>query len=227
MISGDRFFRDVGVSDDVVTYVTTLRNVEWFIAAFKSALFTLERAENWETFVVPDDEPFDDVLEDYVGELIESLTILDYVGVVAPFCVADVSDLPEGWLPCRGEQYDAEDYPKLYAKLPSSLKGATTFNTPDLRGHVVMGAGTFPSLTTRNIMDRIGAETHTLTETQIPSHSHTYTPPVANVDLETPGAPDIFAAGVGIPTQTGSTGGGQAHNNIQPSLVMLYAIRAL
>ena len=64
-----------------------------------------------------------------------------------------------------------------------------------------------------------GAKTHTLTESGIPSHTHT---------LSIQGIYQIFGGGGGYRTRyepggtttTASTGGGQAHNNLQPYVVV-------
>jgi hypothetical protein len=50
----------------------------------------------------------------------------------------------------------------------------------------------------------------------MPTHSHSYVPVTLNLDLESPGVPDIQGAGIGVPTQTGTAGSGQAHENMPP-----------
>ena len=66
-----------------------------------------------------------------------------------------------------------------------------------------------------------GAKTHTLTTSQIPAHTHTYS--------ESSYGPNASGVGAGYypPTavgrqgaNSGSTGGGQAHNNLQPYIVV-------
>lgn len=68
-----------------------------------------------------------------------------------------------------------------------------------------------------------GAETHTLTEAQIPSHSHIQnvtanngTGPYPRADYTGDGSYSSYNQGV--PTQV--AGGGQAHNNLQPYIVV-------
>ncbi|MCK5430911.1 MAG: hypothetical protein KAI94_15640, partial [Anaerolineales bacterium] len=53
---------------------------------------------------------------------------------------------------------------------------------------------------------------------QLPAHTHTYTPPVVDVDLEGPGIPDVLAARLGSAIPTGSTGDGDSIDN-QPQYI--------
>lgn len=143
---------------------------------------------------------------------------------------------PIGTLICDGTTYDRVDYPVLYAALsPVYIIDADTFRTPDLRGVFLRGSGNGLS-----VGDNGGEAEHTLTESEIPAHqhtspphSHTYVPPVINVDIEAPGVPDPIAAGIGFPTNTGetsvttnSTGGGEPHNNLPPFEVLTPCIVA-
>jgi hypothetical protein len=66
-----------------------------------------------------------------------------------------------------------------------------------------------------------GAKTHTLTTAQIPSHTHAsgwYGPRGAD------GSADIFASNQSSDgnVNTGSTGGGSSHNNLQPYIVVYF-----
>ena len=104
---------------------------------------------------------------------------------------------------------------------------STTFNVPDLRGRATAGrdnmGGTAASrLTTAgsgiagvNLGDAGGTQTHTLTTTEMPAHTHT------NGFSTTGGSATMFGScGSFNPTSsTGSTGGGGAHQNTQPTLV--------
>lgn len=64
-----------------------------------------------------------------------------------------------------------------------------------------------------------GAKTHTLTTNEIPAHTHTYTAPNTPSDDRVAGLlPSVD--GVTAATATGSTGGGAAHNNLQPYITV-------
>lgn len=146
------------------------------------------------------------------------------IGSIVPFATAL---LPPNVLPCDGSTHLREDFPILYDLLDTSLiVNADEFITPDLRGRVLLGAGEGPGLSDRSPFTTGGEEAVTLDLTEIPAHSHTYTPPTLNIDLEAPGAPDVLAAGVGLPTQTSEAGSGQPHENMPPYFVLTYGIIA-
>ena len=83
------------------------------------------------------------------------------------------SSAPTGWMFCDGAAVSRTTYAALFAVIGTTFgsgDGTTTFNLPDLKGRVPVGkavAGTFASLAATG-----GAETHTLTTAQIPSHQH-------------------------------------------------------
>ncbi len=74
--------------------------------------------------------------------------------------------------------------------------GSTTFSLPSLEGRATIGAGTGPGLTPQALGAATGSPTLTLTTSQIPPHDHSL-------------------PGGGV---TGTTGGGQPFDNMQPSL---------
>lgn len=102
---------------------------------------------------------------------------------------------------------------------PATLLGFGTWAAL-AEGRVLIGAGEGDTLTARTAGDTGGAETHTLSTTEMPAHTHSY-PSITN------GAYGSGAKNVPYPspgdnstTTSSSTGGGGAHNNMQPFLVV-------
>jgi microcystin-dependent protein len=97
------------------------------------------------------------------------------LGSIVPY---SRSDLPDGWLLCNGAQLNRFTYADLFAIIGTTYgpgNGFTTFNLPDLRGRTIINQGQGAGLTNRTIAATGGAETHTLTVSEIPSHNHTGT----------------------------------------------------
>jgi microcystin-dependent protein len=142
-------------------------------------------------------------------------------GVIVPFAGGI---LPAGWLVCDGSSLDRSAYANLFAAI-GTVWGAvdsTHFNIPDLRGRALVGQGVAGSGTTFNLGATGGQETHTLTTAEIPAHNHSYTPPGAPIVVTPAGVPANSPAL--LPALTSDTGGGGAHNNLQPYAVVNYAI---
>ena len=139
---------------------------------------------------------------------------------------------PSGWLICDGSAISRTDYKELFQAIGISFgegDGGTTFNIPDLRGRITIGngLGTASDAVNRTIGQTGGSEKITLSVNQIPSHSHTtgISGSVAgNYNSGGSSAQVSFNQTVGV--NTGLTGGGQAHDNMQPYLTTNYIIKA-
>jgi len=97
------------------------------------------------------------------------------IGVIRLFAG---STAPNGWLICNGDAVSRSAYGDLF-KIIGTTYGVgnsnTTFTLPDMRGRCPIGVGTGASLTARTLGSNVGAETATLAETNLPSHTHTAT----------------------------------------------------
>lgn len=130
-------------------------------------------------------------------------TVLDFAAATAP----------SGYLACNGAAVSRTTYAALFAVIGTTWgagDGSTTFNVPDLRGRTAIGSGTGSGLTARTLAGTGGAETHQLSVAEMPSHSH------AGLLLNAGNAFTISGTGVGVGGNAPSTGGGGAHNNMQP-----------
>jgi microcystin-dependent protein len=82
---------------------------------------------------------------------------------------------PTNFALCQGQTLTAAEsvYPALWAALPAAFKSGSDIILPDMRGRVNIGAGTGAGLTARTLGGTGGTETHTLTQAEMPVHTHT------------------------------------------------------
>jgi microcystin-dependent protein len=151
------------------------------------------------------------------GNPIENLPI----GTILPY---SSTTIPSGYMVCDGGAISREDYSELFDIIGTTYgsgDGSTTFNLPNLKGRIPVGQDTGDA-TFDEVGETGGEKTHKLTIDEIPSHTHAYGDWI-----------DWYAKGgshgiIGVGTSVGSTsstGGGKAHNNLQPYIVLIYIIK--
>jgi microcystin-dependent protein len=154
---------------------------------------------------------------------------------------------PFGWAFCAGQLLPISQNTALFSLLGTTFggNGTTNFQLPDLRGRVPIGQGQGPGLSNYNMGGVQGAEAVTLTTATTPAHSHGFSAFAVAATTNAPnGALPAQAHGSGrgggfainTYTATGSTvslaagqvaaatGGGAAHNNLQPYLTANWCI---
>lgn len=141
---------------------------------------------------------------------------------------------PAGWLICDGSAVSRVGAnAALFAAIGTTYgigDGGSTFNLPDLRGRVPVGVdGSAARLDALDALGNAGgAQKHTLIEAEMPSHLHQMSSR-SWVDNALGGASGLEAFGGtgGSPTTEGtqSTGGGGAHNNMQPYQVVHWMVK--
>jgi microcystin-dependent protein len=125
------------------------------------------------------------------------------IGQVAWFAV---DTLPDYCLPCSGGTFNRVDYPLLYDAIASTfIINSDTFHTPDIEDRFILAGGTVGATG--------GEENHTLTESEMPSHTHTIP---GSSCFPYGSTPEVCVSGSIVTQNTGATGGGQAHNNMPP-----------
>lgn len=138
------------------------------------------------------------------------------------------SSAPSGYLLCDGTAVSRTTYSALFSAISTTYgvgDNSTTFNVPNLKGKVAVGRDSSQSEFS-DLNESGGAKTVTLDVTQIPSHSHTLTP--GQVVGGGSGGVSNYAPTGNNPTANtsiSSTGGGLAHENLQPYLVINYIIK--
>jgi microcystin-dependent protein len=140
---------------------------------------------------------------------------------------------PRGYAFCDGQILPINQNQSLYSLLGTTYggDGRVTFGLPDLRGRAPIHTGPINRLGTKG-----GAERHTLSQNEIPSHTHQVK--ATNSDATT-GDPEgaMWAAnsdGTNYASSSRDTtmsssnltsaGGGQAHYNMQPYLAIYFVI---
>jgi microcystin-dependent protein len=134
--------------------------------------------------------------------------------------------VPTGWLACDGSNYATATYPVLSAALGTTwgAPGGGNFTVPDFRRRVAVGSGGSGTGTLGNAVGNTGgAETHTLVSGESPSHQH-----FTGGDGGGGGTFGLQGTAGGGPfggQYTDFAGGGGAHNNMQPSAIVLKIIK--
>ncbi len=145
---------------------------------------------------------------------------------------------PRGWAFCDGQLLPVSQNTALFSLIGTTYggDGRTTTALPNLQGQAAMHPGRGPGLTSRRLGQRGGVEMVTLSEAQMPSHSHN----PLRVETDEPGEDNdpaanarparagIYAASANLQAMASgsltNTGGSQAHNNLQPFIAMNFII---
>ncbi|NJL76835.1 MAG: phage tail protein [Saprospiraceae bacterium] len=153
---------------------------------------------------------------------------------------------PRGWAFCEGQILSIASNTALFSLVGTTYggDGRTTFALPDLRGRVAIHPGQGPGLSPYVLGQAAGTEQVTLYVNEIPAHAHTGTVRVG-AEGKGSGASDVAAGSFlgnasadtiyrivdgGNPAnavkgvQTDTTGGNQAHPNMQPYLCVNFII---
>jgi microcystin-dependent protein len=138
---------------------------------------------------------------------------------------------PKGWALCNGQLLPINQNQALFALLGTTYggDGRVNFALPDLRGRapIHMGSG-------HTLGERGGEQAHTLSISEIPTHTHVFQASQSNADqpISTNNmfgtSNNMYAAASALVSINAATipnvGGSQAHLNMQPFLTLSFCI---
>ena len=168
-------------------------------------------------------------------------------GMITPFGGASA---PSNWLLCHGQSLSTSTYASLYAVIGFTYGGSgSAFLAPDLRGRVIAGQDDMGGASANRLTSPIngdtlgaagGAESHALTLAETAAHNHFVvadvsagqTDPTASTSFARKGdwgsTNNYQASGTATGATTGlssTAGSGNAHTNVQPTIILNYIIK--
>jgi microcystin-dependent protein len=138
---------------------------------------------------------------------------------------------PQGWALCNGQFLPINQNQALFSLLGTMYggNGQTTFALPNMQGRVPMHVGG-----SHTQGEAAGQESHTVTQSEMPAHTHIVTATTATADTQN-AAGNLWASGgqsiysntlnvVMAGQATNNAGGSQPHENRSPFLTLNFII---
>jgi microcystin-dependent protein len=138
---------------------------------------------------------------------------------------------PRGWALCNGQLLPIAQNQALFSLLGTAFggDGRVNFGLPDLRGRVPIHVGS-----SHILGERGGEQAHTISVAELPQHVHQMKGSATNADVVSPTdnvvaqSSQLYGPAAQLtaldPSTNGSTGGSQAHLNMQPFLTVSFCI---
>jgi microcystin-dependent protein len=143
---------------------------------------------------------------------------------------------PRGWAMCNGQLLPINQNQGLFSLLGTTYggDGRVNFGLPDLRGRVPIHMGG-----SHTLGERGGEQAHTLSISEIPTHTHVVSASSSQGNAPVPNGPSAGNLLAASPTQfysapsnlvalnpgtVANVGGSQAHLNMQPFLTLTFCI---
>lgn len=173
------------------------------------------------------------VTDDNMNEIKDTINTNTPVGSISLFAGTTA---PTGWLICDGSAVSRTTYADLFSVIGTTYgtgDGSTTFNIPNLKGKVPVGLDS--SDTSFDTIGETGGEkTHTLSIDEMPRHNHEVHANIGgggkiNGGYNAPGGSEHYNIPFTLTNDsnyidTWEVGNSQAHNILQPYIVMNYII---
>jgi len=141
---------------------------------------------------------------------------------------------PKGWALCDGQLLPINQNQALFSLLGTTYggDGRVNFGLPNLQGRVPIHMGS-----SHTLGERGGEQGHTLSISEIPTHTHVANATTASGTATTPTTTSLLGASTVqalygtasnlqamAPNAIANVGGSQAHLNMQPFLVLNFSI---
>lgn len=198
-----------------VSHNRTVRLSAESLAVLFSVLDAANRLYDWQGIGV-------DLLPSEIDEIDRLLSVARYqlmTGNAGEIFMWAGVNAPINALLADGSSQDVGEYPELFEAIGYRYGGSgTSFSLPDIRSKFVYGS---PTLADNGNFG--GEETHTLTEYEMPAHSHSIPFQQSLITQEGVGVGRQLEIPL-ITENTGITGGGQPHNNLPPYVRIAYYV---
>lgn len=124
-----------------------------------------------------------------------------FIGTIQAFAF---NYAPRGWITCQGQILGISQYSAVFSLLGTNYggNGQTTFGIPDLQGRAAVGQGNGVGVSPHVIGQIEGTESVTLTQNNLPAHTHSLMGSTVAAASNTPNNTEVLAMAQGTDETT-------------------------